>query len=164
MQGISINQVSGSSLYTIIRAAVLPSQKCSTAYTTAVAVNKMNGQVIYGRCSCIAGKSACNHTAALMFAIDDTNKERSSHGSGGSPSCTSLPKRWGVPAKPTRGKDKKLQVLKPTYGKLPQQSPMDTTEPIDPSQSLVDIGRVMSLWEILKKIVNKRYCLIRCGP
>ena len=167
VQGISINRVSGHSVYSIVRAAVLPSQKCGTAYTTAIAVNKTNGQVLYGRCSCIAGKSACNHTAALMFAIDDINRERSSHGSGGPPSCTSLPKRWGVPTKPKRGKEptpvKKLQVFKPSYRKLPQQSPMDI-QPIDPSQSLVDIGRVMSLREDLVKNCQHKVLFSQVWP
>ena len=129
---------------------------------------QMNGQVIYGRCSCIAGKSACNHTAALMFAIDDMNRERSNHGSGGPPSCTSLLKRWGVPAKSTRGTEpmpvKKLQVVKPRYGKLPQQSPMDNIEPIDPSQSLVDIGRLMTLREGLVKNYQHKILFSQAWP
>ena len=77
VQGMSINMVvCGSSR--IVRAAVMPSQKCGEAYTTAITVNKTNGQVLYGTCTCIAGKSACNHTAALMFAIDDANRTRES--------------------------------------------------------------------------------------
>ena len=99
VQRLSIHHVSSTSSECIVRAAVLPSQKCGEAYTTAIAVNKTNGHVLYGRCTCIAGMSACNHTAARMFALDDARRQRDSHGSGGPPSCTSQPKKWGVPSK-----------------------------------------------------------------
>ena len=41
---------------------------------------------------------------------------------------------------------KNLNIVKPSYGKMPKQTPMDV-EPIDPSLSLIDISRVMSLRE-----------------
>ena len=160
VQGMSINMVSGSSVYCIVRAAVMPSQKCGEAYTTAIAVNKTNGQVLYG---------TCNHTAALMFAIDDANRTRESRGSG-PPSCTSLPKKWGVPAKSKRGKQptpvKKLKIVKPTYGKVQQQTPTNTStrEPIDPSHGLVDITRIMSLREDLERNCEHKVLLGQVWP
>jgi len=153
VQCLSIHDVTSNSVYCIIRATVLPSQK-SGAYKTAIALNKTNGHVIYGRCTCVAGNSACNHTAALMFAIDDMNRERASCGAGssGAPSSTSLPRKWGVPAKSKKDPTpvNMLEVVKPKYGKLPQHTPTDV-QPIDPSIGLVHMARIMSLREDLEK-------------
>ena len=90
-------------------------------HTKKIALNKTNGQVIYGSCTCIAGSSACNHTAALMFAVDDMNRTHASQGSSRGPSSTSLPRKWGVPAKPRKDPTpvNMLEVVKPKYGKVP---------------------------------------------
>jgi len=121
VQCLSIHGVTSTSVYCIVRATVLPSQK-SGAYKTAIALNKTNGQVIYGSCTCVAGNSACNHTAALMFAVDDMNRTHASQGSSRGPSSTSLPRKWGVPAKPRKDPTpvNMLEVVKPKYGKVPQ--------------------------------------------
>ena len=58
---------------------MLPSEKPG-ACKTAIAVNKTNGQILYGSCTCVAGSSACNHTAASMFAVDDMNRAHAIHG------------------------------------------------------------------------------------
>ena len=68
VQCLSIHEVTSNPVYGIICATVLPSQK-SGAYKTAIALSKTNGHAIYGSCTCVAGNSACNYTAALMFAI-----------------------------------------------------------------------------------------------
>ena len=95
---------------------MLPSQKAG-AYKTAIAVNKMNGQIIHGSCTCVAGSSACNHTAALMFAVDDIKRAHATHGNSGGPSSTSLPRKWGVPAESKKEPIpvKMLEVTKPKY-------------------------------------------------
>ena len=156
--------MTSTSVYCIIRATVLPSQKPG-AYKTAIALNKTNGQVLYGSCTCVAGNSACNHTAALMFAIDDVNRERVSHGSSGRPSSTSLPRKWGVPSKPKKEPTpvKMLEVVKPKYGKLPQHTPTEI-EPIDPSLALVHTARIMSLREDLEKNCKDPILLSQVWP
>ena len=108
--------MTSTSVYCIIHATVLPSQKAG-AYKTAIAVNKMNGQIIHGSCTCVAGSSACNHTAALMFAVDDIKRAHATHGNSGGPSSTSLPRKWGVPAESKKEPIpvKMLEVTKPKY-------------------------------------------------
>ena len=49
VQCLSVHDVTSTSVYCIIRATVLPSQKAG-AYKTAFAVNKTNGQIIHGSC------------------------------------------------------------------------------------------------------------------
>ena len=152
VQCVSVHDVSSHSLYCIVRATVLPSQKAG-AYKTAIAVNKTNGQIIHGSCTCVAGSSACNHTAALMFAVDDINREHATHGISGRPSSTSLPRKWGVPAKPKKEPTpvKMLEVTKPKYGKMPQHTHPSDIQPIDPKLGVVNIARVMSLRDDLQQ-------------
>ena len=116
VQWLSVHDVTSTSVYCIICATVLPSQKAG-AYKTAIAVNKMNGQIIHGSCTCVAGSSACNHTAALMFAVDDIKRACATHGNSGGPSSTLLPRKWGVPAKSKKEPIpvKMLEVTKPKY-------------------------------------------------
>ena len=116
VQCLSVHDVTSTSVYCIIRATVLPSQKAG-AYKTAIAVNKTNGQIIHGSCTCVAGSSACNHTAALMFVVDDIKRAHATHGNSGGPSSTSLPRKWGVPAKSKKEPIpvKMLEVTKPKY-------------------------------------------------
>ena len=104
------------SLECIIRATVLPSQRNDTQYKTAVAVNRTNGTVLAATCSCIAGKcSACNHTAALMFAIDEQTRRPASDNL----SCTSQLAKWNVPSKGKIPPTPVLDVIKPVYGRKP---------------------------------------------
>ena len=58
----------------------------------------------------------------LMFAADDMNRTHASQGSSRGPSSTSLPRKWGVPAKPRKDPTpvNMLEVVKPKYGKVPQ--------------------------------------------
>ena len=142
---IAINHLDSSSPYSIIRAAVLPSQRHDRVYQTAVAVQKMTGSILYGKCSCIAGRcSSCNHVAALLFKVDDINRDLSSKGNRG-PSCTSLPATWNVPCpqkvdpKPVR----ELEVIKPTIGKVAREHA--DYEPIDRISGYVSMQRVMKL-------------------
>ena len=153
VQSLSIHGVTSASVYCIIRATVLPSQKPG-AHKTAIALNKTNGQVLYASCTCVAGNSACNHTAAMMFAVNDVNREQASRGNSGPPSSTSLPRKWGVPAKSKKEPTPvmMLEVAKPKYGKESRAQPTPTdAQPIDPALGLVDMARVMSLWEDLEK-------------
>ena len=131
MQCLSLHNVTHTSVYCIIRATVLPSQKPG-AYKTAIAVNKTNGQILYGSCTCVAGSSACNHTAALMLAVDDMNRAHDIHGSSAGPSSTSLPRKWGVPAKPRKDPTpvNKLEIAKPKYGRVPQHTHPLTSNPL----------------------------------
>ena len=114
--------------------------------------NKTNGEILYASCTCVAGTSACNHTAALMCAVDDMNRNKGAHGP---PSSTSLPRKWGIP-----GKSKKeptpvnaLEVFKPKYGQTPKEThnTQTETEPIHPALGQVDISRVMGLRTDLEK-------------
>lgn len=147
VHSVAILNLSQSSLYCIIRAAVIPIERVSQkAYTTAVALNKQSATVLYGQCTCIVGKGAsCNHIAALLFALDEYNREITSQGRR-DPSCTSLPSAWSVPPKakldPTPVKD--LKVVKPKYGKSEANS---TTTPCRPTHdsSAVTIDRIMQL-------------------
>ena len=152
VQCLSLHNVTNTSIYCIVRATVLPSQKPG-AYKAAIAVNKTNGQILYGSCTCVAGSSACNHTAALMFAVDDMNRTHAIHGSCAGPSSTSLPRKWGVPAKPRKDPTpvNKLEIAKPKYGRVPQHTHPTDIQPIDPTLGVVDIKRVLSLREDLQK-------------
>ena len=131
---------------------MLPSQKPGT-YKTAIAVNKTNGQILYGSYTCVAGSSAYNHTAALMFAVDDMNRPHAIHGSSAGPSSTSLPRKWGVPPKPRKDPApvNKLEIAMPKYGMVQQHTHPTDIQPIDPMLGIVDITRVMSLREDLRK-------------
>ena len=116
VQTVVINN-SISSLYSVIRAAVVPSQKLKCIYKTAVAINKTSGIVLFGHCTCMAGKSSsCNHVAALLFKLDDHNRTLASKGCGSGLSSTSLPSVWNVPksGKLPPTPIKKLEVVKPT--------------------------------------------------
>ena len=152
VQGLSVHDVNSTSVYCIIRATVLPSQKAG-AYKTAITVNKTNGQIIYGSCTCVAGSSACNHTAAVMFAVDDIQRSRATHGNSGGPSLTSLPRKWGVTARPKNEPIpvQKLEVTKPKYGKVSQHTHPSDIQPVDPKLSTVSIRRVMSLRDDLQR-------------
>ena len=68
------------------------------------------------------------------------------------PSSTSLPQKWGVPAKPRKDPTpmNMLEVVKPKYEMVPQHSHTDT-EPIDPALGIVDTTWVMSLREDLER-------------
>ena len=132
------------SSYSIIRAAVLPSQKQTEFYQVHIAANTTTGTALHATCTCIAGKcGACNHVAAQMFALDNHNRSAST------PSCTSLPSQWNVPRrKATSVKD--LQVVKPVLGK----SQRGTTKPspaVDPKVGYVSVARIKSLQEDLKR-------------
>ena len=148
VHSVAIHHVSQTSLYCIIRAAVIPTEKVrQKAYTTAVALNKQSATVLYGQCTCIAGKGAsCNHIAALLFALDEYNREIASQGNGKDPSCTSLPSAWSVPPKakldPTPVKD--LVVVKPKYGKSQANPTITPCRPTD-DNSAVTIDRIMKL-------------------
>ena len=52
-----------------------------------------------------------------MFAVDDIKRACATHGNSGGPSLTSLPRKWGVPAKSKKEPIpvKMLEVTKPKY-------------------------------------------------
>ena len=74
---------------------------------------------MFSFCHCSLGE-ACNHIAALLFAIEDYAKVTSE----GEISCTSLPCEWNRPRKrklsPKRISN--LQPVKHQYGKKPRLS------------------------------------------
>ena len=148
VHSVAIHYVTQSCLYCIIKAAVIPTEKVSQkAYMTAVALNKQSATVLYGQCTCIAGKGAsCNHIAALLFALDEYNRELSSQGNTKDPSCTSLPSAWSVPPKakldPTPVKD--LRVIKPKYGNPQANTTITLHQPTD-DKTVVTIDRIMKL-------------------
>lgn len=89
VNSVSTHCVNEQSQYTIVRAAVSASQR-DQVYKTCVAIHKNQGHVLYGYCTCIAGKcSTCNHVAALLFYSDNYNRERATT-TQQQPSCTSL--------------------------------------------------------------------------
>ena len=51
----------------------------------------------------------------------------------------------------TRHHVNKLEIAKPKYGWVPQHTHPTDIQPIDPTLGVVDITRVMSLWEDLRK-------------
>lgn len=144
------------SLECIIRATVLPSQRNDTQYQTAVAVNRTNGTVLAALCSCIAGKcSACNHTAALMFAIDEQRRRTAP----GNISCTSQLAKWNVPSKgkipPTPVK--LLDVVKPVYGRKPTNRSKPQTSDSDAARVPVTLERVMALRNDLEESDSSQF-------
>lgn len=95
VNSVSSHHVSDHSPYTIVRAAVMASQR-DKAYCTCVAIKKNSGNVLHGHCTCTAGKSkTCNHVAALLFYIDNFNRTPLKQ----TPSCISKPCEWKKPAK-----------------------------------------------------------------
>ena len=88
-----------------------------------------------------------------MFAVDDMNRAHAIHGSCAGPSLTSLPRKWGVPAKPRKDPTpvNKLEIVKPKYGRVLQHTHSTDMQPIDPTLGVVGIKILMSLWEDLQK-------------
>jgi len=125
VKSLSTHSVKPNSVYCIIRAAVLPSQRKDRIYETSVALYTTTASVYCAHCTCVAGKSGtCNHVAALMFAIDDYNREVSTQGNKGTPSCTSIPAAWGVPSKKSSSpvEVENMQIVKPAIGKIREYS------------------------------------------
>ena len=80
-----------SSNYTIIRAVVLPSQRNDRTYQVYIAALTSTGFILHATCTCIARKcGACNHTAAVIFSMDEANRVQSAPSYSARPSCTSL--------------------------------------------------------------------------
>ena len=96
VKSVAVHHVSTDSFYSVVRAIVMASQRHDQMYKTSVAIHKNLGKVLYGYCTCVAGKcSACNHVAALLFYIDNYNRTcitKHTH------SCTSLPCQWNRPS------------------------------------------------------------------
>ena len=132
----------------IVRAAVSASQRDNT-YQTSVAVH-MRGEVLYGYCTCIAGRcSTCNHVAALLFHIDEHN--RTTHKQKQPTTCTSLPCQWKKPTKkaPRAQPVTELHIEKPQIGHSTSKPP--AFEPLDRISGYVSIDRVMRLREDLSQ-------------
>ena len=145
---ISIHPVSPTSVYCIVRAAVLPTQRKDRIYKTAIALYYSTSSVYHAHCTCVAGKSGtCNHVAALMFALDDFNRDIATHGNRGEASCTSTPAKWGthavrVPMEPMEVKD--MHCVKPSLGKAahsPCMHPADRPPPSD--KQVTDLSTVL---------------------
>ena len=108
------------SLFCVIKANVLPSQRTDRTYQTAIVVHKSTANISYASCTCKAGKGqSCNHVAALMFYIDAHNRTITTQGQSTTPTCTSLPSTWNVPSKrhtePKNIPVSQLNISKPSY-------------------------------------------------
>ena len=81
VNSLSIQPVSSTSVYCIVRAAVLPTQHKDRTYETAIALYNTTSSVYYAYCTCVAGMSGtCNHVAAVMLTLDDYNRDICTHG------------------------------------------------------------------------------------
>ena len=132
---VTMHPVNDDSTYSIVRALVKASQR-DQFYTSSVAIRKCDGEIIYGYCTCIAGKcSSCNHVAALLFYVDEHNRTATTQ----RPSCTSLPCQWKKPSKAIT----QLDIVKPKLGQTTKKSVH--ADPVDRFRGYVSIERVMGL-------------------
>ena len=147
VQTISLKAVT-TSTYTVVKAAVRPSQRQDRTYQAYIA-SETNGTILHATCTCIAGScGACNHTAAVMFAIDEHSRVSSNTAR---PSCTSLPAQWPIPRAPsTSHAVEDMQVVKPKYNKT-SSPPTRKRPPILTQASLVTLDRVKQLKADLSK-------------
>ncbi len=100
VKAVSIHNLSPDSLFCVIRATVVPSQRTDRLYTTHIVVHKSTADITYATCTCTAGKGqSCNHIAALTFFVEAHFRIFSTQCTSTSPSCTSLPAKWNVPSK-----------------------------------------------------------------
>ncbi len=149
VRSLSIHPVEDNSIYCVIRAAVLPTQRKDRTYETFVAIYNTTSSVYYASCTCVAGQSgSCNHVAALLFAIDDYNRQLSTHANYGAPSCTSQPAKWGVPPKkrqssvPIQVKD--MHIVKPTLHQPPRSLPQAQRPTIQPPVTAQRISNLIT--------------------
>ena len=121
--------VMGKRLLFLVKARVCASMK-SIKYDVYVHLDQENGNVIYAKCSCKAGKrGCCKHVAALLYTlVDYSNMDLKEI--PGELACTQVGQRWHIPAdargipskaikvkdisfeKAEEGKSKKRQILK----------------------------------------------------
>ena len=147
VKSVAVHHVSTDSFYSVVRACVMASQRHDRMYETSVAIHKNLGKVMYGYCTCVAGKcSACNHVAALLFYIDGYNR---TPGTQHTHSCTSLPCQWKRPStsKSSPQKVSELKIEKPRIGHTTKES--EKFEPLDRIRGFVSLDRVMRLREDL---------------
>ena len=140
----SINYLSEDSLYCIIRAKVLPTQRHDKTYDTSIAINKTSGIVLHGVCTCVAGKcGSCNHVAALMFLLDDWNRKNKDD----QPTCTSLPAQWNVPKRQSAEvlKVSDLRIVKPEFGKMKEARDPLPIQSMNPDLGRVTVERIQKL-------------------
>ena len=133
--------------YIKLRAAVLPSQRNNCTYAVHIACTTHTGLILHATCTCVAGKcGACNHTAAVMFSVEELNRTRSAAGSHSQPSCTSLPAKWPIPSRTpqTQQPVQDMQVVKPKNGSDPP-IPKKRHPPIPLSLAMVTTKRVKEL-------------------
>ena len=149
VRSISIYQTSNDNLFSVIKAAVLPSQRTDKVYETIIVVYNTTGNIYYATCTCTAGEGgSCNHVAALSFAIDAHNRTNPT------PSCTSLPSKWNVPKSTKAPKDipvSTLHIKKPSHLKPKKTGLPSPHTPISPSMSQVTIDRIMKLRQDLSE-------------
>ena len=142
----SINHLQQDSLFCIIKATVLPTQRHDRTYLTSIAVNKTSGIVLHGTCTCTAGKcGSCNHVAALMFLLDDWNRKNSTKED--KPTCTSLPAQWNVPRRQSAEamRVSELNIVKPEFGKVKEARDPAAVRSMNPVIGQVTMERIQSL-------------------
>ena len=95
-----------------IKSQVMPSYaRTGAAYTVKIIV-EASGNILKAQCPCPAGVDGrCNHLAATLFAIEDSQSKPQSTGASENVPCTSKPCKWSVPPK-HRAQPTKIQETK----------------------------------------------------
>ncbi|CAB4045439.1 Poly P3, partial [Paramuricea clavata] len=97
VQDIKLSIIDATSNYCFVKAKILPSMRTNRVYETWISVVKETAKVLSAVCNCTAGLGeACNHIAALLFAVEDYAKTYNQPSSS-STSCTSKPYEWNKP-------------------------------------------------------------------
>ena len=133
----------GNEQYVIVRAAVSASQRDNITQAWRGALWVPYVHALQGGCL------TCNHVAALLFHIDEHN--RNTHKQQQPTTCTSLPCQWKKPANkaPRAQPVTELHSEKPQIGHATSKPP--AFEPLDRIQGYVSIDRVMRLREDLSQ-------------
>ncbi|XP_022793679.1 uncharacterized protein LOC111332583 isoform X1 [Stylophora pistillata] len=130
VQKIELSLISETSSYCFVKATVLPSMRQDRFYRTWVSVVKETAKVFSADCNCTAGlDEACNHIAALLFALEDYVKSHRNTRADNI-ACTSKPFEWNKPRK-TKLSPKLIDEMRPVkhqYGKVPRLAAVPSNE------------------------------------
>ncbi|XP_033730700.1 uncharacterized protein LOC117320144 [Pecten maximus] len=123
-------------------------------YTVFTCISSSSGLVLGGSCECVAGKGeACNHVAAVLFALDDFVSE----GLNNVPddvTCTDRLKQWNKPSeRVVQAKTvADIKVHKPKFGSK-ERPKMTKTDPRHPADRTVNSEARKQLFDSIKKIL-----------
>ncbi|CAB4012346.1 Poly P3, partial [Paramuricea clavata] len=122
VQDIKLSIINATSNYCFVKAKILASMRTDRVYETWISVVKETAKVLSADCNCTAGLGeACNHIAALLFAVEDYAKTYNQPSSS-STSCTSKPCEWNKP-RSRKLSPKEISQMRPVkhqYGKKPR--------------------------------------------